>query len=180
MGKFGCEWTRWARAAQPRLWQISTGGSGASLTAWRIFESHRFLGWFHSSCWTRVYPNAFFRVFASGLHPNSASREESKLESIVRHGRKLSPLLAWSNEASGKEYGTIYRRYSKAPASPGKDYRSRALAMYPHICGRCAREFSGKKLKELTVHHKDHNHDNNPPDGSNWELLCMYCHKQRT
>jgi len=24
--------------------------------------------------------------------------------------------------------------------------------------------------------HKDHNHDNNPPDGSNWELLCIYCH----
>jgi hypothetical protein len=19
-------------------------------------------------------------------------------------------------------------------------------------------------------------HDNNPPDGSNWELLCLYCH----
>jgi hypothetical protein len=29
----------------------------------------------------------------------------------------------------------------------------------------------------LTVHHKDHNHDNNPPDGSNWELLCLYCHE---
>jgi hypothetical protein len=28
----------------------------------------------------------------------------------------------------------------------------------------------------LTVHHKDHNHDNNPPDGSNWENLCLYCH----
>ncbi|HEX4944844.1 MAG TPA: YajD family HNH nuclease, partial [Usitatibacteraceae bacterium] len=26
------------------------------------------------------------------------------------------------------------------------------------------------------VHHRDHNHDNNPPDGSNWELLCVYCH----
>jgi HNH endonuclease len=38
------------------------------------------------------------------------------------------------------------------------------------------REFSGKRLCELTVHHKDHNHDNNPPDGSNWELLCLYCH----
>jgi hypothetical protein len=31
-------------------------------------------------------------------------------------------------------------------------------------------------LRELTVHHRDHNHDNNPPDGSNWELLCLYCH----
>ena len=32
-------------------------------------------------------------------------------------------------------------------------------------------------MRELTVHHKDHNHDNNPPDGSNWELLCIYCHE---
>ncbi len=57
-----------------------------------------------------------------------------------------------------------------------KTYRERALKLFPHVCGRCGREFEGKKLKELTVHHKDHNHDNNPPDGSNWELLCIYCH----
>ena len=57
-----------------------------------------------------------------------------------------------------------------------KAYREQALKMYPHICARCGREFAGKKLRELTVHHKDHNHDNNPPDGSNWELLCLYCH----
>lgn len=56
-------------------------------------------------------------------------------------------------------------------------YREKALKMYPWVCGRCSREFSGKKLKELTVHHRDHNHDNNPPDGSNWELLCIYCHE---
>ena len=55
-------------------------------------------------------------------------------------------------------------------------YRDKALKMYPHVCGRCAREFAGKRLSELTVHHRDHNHDNNPPDGSNWELLCLYCH----
>ena len=55
-------------------------------------------------------------------------------------------------------------------------YREKALKMYPHICGRCGREFSGKRLSELTVHHRDHNHDNNPEDGSNWELLCLYCH----
>jgi len=55
-------------------------------------------------------------------------------------------------------------------------YRERALKLFPWICGHCGREFSGKRLRELTVHHKDHNHDNNPPDGSNWELLCIYCH----
>jgi len=55
-------------------------------------------------------------------------------------------------------------------------YRERALKLFPHICARCGREFSGRRLRELTVHHKDHNHENNPPDGSNWELLCIYCH----
>ena len=55
-------------------------------------------------------------------------------------------------------------------------YRGRALKLFPPICARCGREFSGKRLRELTVHHKDHDHDNNPPDGSNWELLCIYCH----
>jgi hypothetical protein len=57
-----------------------------------------------------------------------------------------------------------------------KGYRERAIKLFPPICARCGREFSGKRLRELTVHHKDHNHDNNPPDGSNWELLCLYCH----
>lgn len=57
-----------------------------------------------------------------------------------------------------------------------KGYRERALKLYPWICGRCSREFTHKNLRELTVHHRDHNHDNNPVDGSNWELLCVYCH----
>ena len=57
-----------------------------------------------------------------------------------------------------------------------QSYRGRALKLYPWICGRCAREFDHTNVHELTVHHKDHNHDNNPPDGSNWELLCLYCH----
>ncbi len=55
-------------------------------------------------------------------------------------------------------------------------YRERALKMYPWVCGRCMREFNHKNLRELTVHHRDHNHDYNPEDGSNWELLCVYCH----
>ena len=65
------------------------------------------------------------------------------------------------------------RRYQ---AQREQTYREQALKLYPGICARCGREFSGKRLRELTVHHKDHNHDNNPPDGSNWELLCLYCH----
>ena len=57
-----------------------------------------------------------------------------------------------------------------------KGYRERSLKLYPWVCGRCARAFDHKTVRELTVHHKDHNHDNNPNDGSNWELLCIYCH----
>ena len=58
------------------------------------------------------------------------------------------------------------------------DYREQALKLFPWVCGRCGREFGGKNLRELTVHHKDHDHSNNPPDGSNWELLCIYCHDE--
>ncbi len=58
-----------------------------------------------------------------------------------------------------------------------QDYREQALKIYPWICGRCAREFTRANVQQLTVHHKDHNHDNNPADGSNWELLCIYCHE---
>jgi len=57
-----------------------------------------------------------------------------------------------------------------------KGYREQALKLYPWVCGRCGREFDYSNLRELTVHHRDHNHDNNPADGSNWELLCLYCH----
>jgi predicted HNH restriction endonuclease len=62
-------------------------------------------------------------------------------------------------------------------AAREKGYREQALKLYPWICGRCGREFTGTKVQLLEVHHRDHNHDNNPPDGSNWELLCTYCHE---
>ncbi len=57
-----------------------------------------------------------------------------------------------------------------------KTYREQALKLYPWICGRCEREFTRANLPELTVHHRNHNHDDNPTNGSNWELLCLYCH----
>lgn len=64
----------------------------------------------------------------------------------------------------------------KAAEKREKDYREQALKIYPWVCGRCARTFTHTNLRELTVHHRDHNHDNNPPNGSNGELLCLYCH----
>ena len=84
---------------------------------------------------------------------------------------------------SPKKTQTEVNRFDQVIAAARRDresrentYRERALKMFPWICARCGREFTGKKLRELTVHHRDHDHDNNPPDGSNWELLCIYCH----
>jgi hypothetical protein len=57
------------------------------------------------------------------------------------------------------------------------DYRERSLKIHGLICAKCAREFDYKDRHLLTVHHKDGNQTNNPPDGSNWENLCIYCHE---
>ncbi len=57
-----------------------------------------------------------------------------------------------------------------------KGYREQSLKIHPWVCARCGKTFTRENLHLLTVHHIDHNHDNNPPDGSNWENLCIYCH----
>jgi len=84
-------------------------------------------------------------------HKKKSSADQHKLDQIVAQARK---------EREQRERG----------------YREQALKLYPWVCGRCAREFTRSNVYELTVHHRDHNHDNNPADGSNWELLCLYCH----
>lgn len=61
-------------------------------------------------------------------------------------------------------------------AERAQGYRERSLALHGWICAKCAREFDASTLHLLTVHHRDGNDDNNPPDGSNWENLCVYCH----
>jgi 5-methylcytosine-specific restriction endonuclease McrA len=75
-----------------------------------------------------------------------------------------------------KRLDDIVAQAKKYQAERETTYREKALKMYPWVCGRCSREFTNSNLQELTVHHRDHNHDNNPSDGSNWELLCIYCH----
>lgn len=56
-------------------------------------------------------------------------------------------------------------------------YRAQALKLYPWVCGRCGTTFTHANLQLLEVHHKNGNHHHNPSDGSNWELLCTYCHE---
>lgn len=84
-----------------------------------------------------------------------------------------------STDRSGPNLGKLQQIVEQSHQSQAQreaGYREKSLKMYPWVCGRCAREFNRGNLSELTVHHRDHNHDNNPPDGSNWELLCLYCH----
>ena len=83
--------------------------------------------------------------------PRGGTIDTARLDRIVARGRK---------EADERMRG----------------YREQSLRLYPWVCARCGREFTRENLHELTVHHKDHDHDNNPPDGSNWENLCLYCH----
>jgi hypothetical protein len=83
------------------------------------------------------------------------------LNMAIEKNKRLDDIVAQAKKYQAEREGT---------------YRERSLKMYPWVCGRCSREFTHANLQELTVHHRDHNHDNNPTDGSNWELLCLYCH----
>jgi hypothetical protein len=85
------------------------------------------------------------------MKPTKSDIDQSRLERVVADARK---------QREERERG----------------YRERALKLFPWVCARCGREFTRSNVQELTVHHKDHDHDHNPPDGSNWELLCLYCH----
>jgi len=81
-----------------------------------------------------------------------------------------------TEKKSSDKLDRVVTEARRASAEREKGYRALALKMYPWVCGRCGREFNRDNLQELTVHHRDHDHDNNPADGSNWELLCVYCH----
>lgn len=84
--------------------------------------------------------------------------------------------MAINNQHNMSASARLVAEARKHQADREKTYRGQALKMYPWVCGRCSREFTNANLQELTVHHKNHNHDDNPADGSNWELLCLYCH----
>ncbi|NOY61591.1 MAG: HNH nuclease family protein [Gammaproteobacteria bacterium] len=84
--------------------------------------------------------------------------------------------MTYPTGSGGDKLHRIVAAAHQAKDKREQGYRERSLKMYPWICGRCSREFDRSNVQELTVHHRDHNHDNNPQDGSNWELLCVYCH----
>lgn len=78
--------------------------------------------------------------------------------------------------SGGKSADELVRDLRKQSTSSSTSYRERSLKIHGLICAKCGREFTYKNRHLLTVHHKDGNHRNNPPDGSNWENLCLYCH----
>ena len=80
-------------------------------------------------------------------------------------------------KAEGSDGTAFLQQAARERQEREASYRGQAMKLFPPVCARCGREFEGRRLRELTVHHKDHNHDNNPSDGSNWELLCIYCHE---
>jgi 5-methylcytosine-specific restriction endonuclease McrA len=76
---------------------------------------------------------------------------------------------------SDKSFEDLLRETRKGRSS-ASTYREHSLKIHGLICAKCGREFSYTNSHLLTVHHKDGNHRNNPPDGSNWENLCVFCH----
>ena len=110
-----------------------------------------------------------FDTLAGEMHSGSTLRSNGSESLLTR---------VWNmpDDRSNDKLDRVVAEARRARETREQGYRERALKMYPWVCGRCAREFTRANLHELTVHHRDHNHDNNPPDGSNWELLCLYCH----
>ena len=90
--------------------------------------------------------------------------------------RGSKPAKPGAAKLTKEEMDQIVANARKLNADRMKGYREQSLKIHPWVCARCGRHFTIKNLHMLTVHHKDHNHDNNPPDGSNWENLCVYCH----
>lgn len=52
-----------------------------------------------------------------------------------------------------------------------------AIKTQRRFCERCNKDLIEATHYQWVIHHKDHNHSNNPEDGSNWELLCKRCHQ---
>ncbi len=89
--------------------------------------------------------------------------------------RNRRPFKIKKKGSDEKSVADIVKELKKG--KPSSNYREQALSIHDLICAKCGREFESKNRHLLTVHHKDGNKSNNPPDGSNWENLCVYCHE---
>ena len=90
---------------------------------------------------------------------------------------RSKPRSRWPKKTGDiKSVEEAVREMRQNVSSASEGYRERSLKLHGLICAKCGREFEYANKNLLTVHHKDGNHRNNPPDGSNWENLCVYCH----
>jgi len=97
--------------------------------------------------------------------------------SFGNKGKRVRKTVLKGNTAGSRPVGDVVRDIKEGMRKdPGEDYREKSLAIHGLVCARCGKEFDAANRYLLTVHHKDGNHHNNPPDGSNWENLCVYCH----
>jgi hypothetical protein len=93
-------------------------------------------------------------------------------------GRRVKASVTQDKTKTSRSAEDIVRELKQGMQKPrGEDYRERSLDIHGLVCALCGREFDQSNRHLLTVHHKDGNHHNNPPDGSNWENLCVYCHE---
>jgi 5-methylcytosine-specific restriction endonuclease McrA len=94
----------------------------------------------------------------------------------MRRKRPFKVDKSKSSEKDDKKSISEIVQELKQGGSLSSYYRKQSLKIHGLICAKCGREFDFNNQHLLTVHHKDGNHNNNPPDGSNWENLCIYCH----
>jgi len=93
-------------------------------------------------------------------------------------GRRVKATETQDKTKMSRSAEDVVRELKQGMQKPrGEDYRERSLDIHGLVCALCGREFDQSNRHLLTVHHKDGNHHNNPPDGSNWENLCIYCHE---
>jgi hypothetical protein len=95
-----------------------------------------------------------------------------------RRGKRVDARVSGKTGKESRSAEEVVRELKESmKKTPGEDYRERSLSIHGLVCARCGREFDHTNRHLLTVHHRDGNHHYNPPDGSNWENLCVYCHE---
>jgi hypothetical protein len=124
------------------------------------------------------YAGNILELISEGVSVNDAGADcDSGLRrggiSLGRRPRKFRKPQP-RKPASDKSVSDIVRELKEGTSA---NYREQSLKIHGLICAKCGREFGLKDRNLLTVHHKDGNRMNNPPDGSNWENLCVYCHE---
>ncbi len=109
--------------------------------------------------------------------PGTVYNEKGGIVVGNRHRMKIKKPLQHGPAVEKSVEDIVRELKDQAVAVSNADYREQSLRIHGLICAKCGREFDYANRNLLTVHHKDGNHNNNPPDGSNWENLCVYCHE---